>query len=108
MANFSLSYCCNYFFAVYTAVHCRTGSLENCDDQGQCDSGVHCRTGSLEKQMQPERKQIRVHCRTGSFEKTQKIQPYFSVCLNINLANKGVDFVGLTSLFYVVRHIIFW
>ncbi len=29
-------------------VHCRTGSLENDEEQQAAEAAVHCRTGSLE------------------------------------------------------------
>ncbi len=44
----TLSFCCNYFFVVYTTVHCRTGSLEIKFTLGILPGVVHCRTGSLE------------------------------------------------------------
>jgi hypothetical protein len=44
----SLSFCCICPFMVYTLVHCRTGSLENCVMPIHSVFCVHCRTGSLE------------------------------------------------------------
>ncbi len=63
-----LNTCCNYFFVLYTIVHCRTGSLEN--KQSCCEEVyiVHCRTGSLEMHDMHHVTPKYVHCRTGSLE----------------------------------------
>ena len=49
-------------------VHCRTGSLENCDRCRTVDHLVHCRTGSLENTFCKACETDPVHCRTGSLE----------------------------------------
>ena len=49
-------------------VHCRTGSLEKCDDVVVVLVPVHCRTGSLETTARRHQLAVQVHCRTGSLE----------------------------------------